>query len=73
MVKPLTRHHLLPRRFYGSDPSSPILHICRKCHDEIEEIIPQYQKLPDEEYFAIAREFLKGEVYEMRQMQMLGL
>ena len=34
--------------------------LCRECHDELEQIIPQFNQLPDEEYFAIAISFLKG-------------
>ena len=55
-----TRHHLLPVRFFGSNPNSPILFLCRDCHDLIEKEIPQHTKLEREEYFQIAVEFLQN-------------
>jgi len=58
VIKRLTRHHLLPVRHFGDGSRSPILHLCRQCHDEIEKLIP-YIKLSPREYFRIARDFLK--------------
>jgi hypothetical protein len=57
-VKKGTRHHILPQRFYGNPPNAPILFLCRSCHDSLEEIIPQFQQLTDDEYFEIATDFL---------------
>lgn len=58
-IKKLTRHHLFPVRHFGDGPRSPILHLCRGCHDEIERLIP-YIKLSPREYMRIARDFLTG-------------
>lgn len=54
-----TRHHILPVRFFGSNENSPILYLCRPCHDEIEKLIPQFTRLDRDEYFQIAVEFLQ--------------
>lgn len=35
----LTRHHVLPRRFFGVN--GPCCVLCRKCHDLIEKLIPE--------------------------------
>lgn len=58
-VTQLTRHHIYPRRFFGCYQGSPILHICRRCHDLIEKLIPQRHKLERYEYEEIARDFLR--------------
>ena len=57
--KPLTRHHILPKRFFNVPSSIPILHLCRKCHDKIERLIPYHRKLNREDYIEIARNFLR--------------
>ena len=54
-----TRHHVLPVRFFGSNQNSPILYLCRPCHDRIEREIPQHTKLEREQYLEIATEFLQ--------------
>ena len=55
-----TRHHILPVRFFGSNQNSPILYLCRDCHDLIENEIPLHVRLERDEYFLIAEEFLKS-------------
>lgn len=56
--KILTRHHILPRRFYGSPPDAPILLICRSCHDDLEILIPQQPKMERHQYWIILFQFL---------------
>ena len=51
-----TKHHILPQRFFGGDGA--ILYLCRHCHEEIERLIPQKEKLSSAEYIQIARNFL---------------
>ncbi len=58
-IRESSKHHILPLRFYGSSQNSPILYLCRTCHDEIERLIPQHHKLDREDYFEIAAEFLQ--------------
>lgn len=55
-IKPATRHHIYPRRFY--DGAGPLLWLCRKCHDALERIIPQYTRLHKQDYLQLTREFL---------------
>jgi hypothetical protein len=59
-LKLLTKHHILPKRFFKEHPESPILHLCRICHDAIERLIPQTTQLPTSMYVDIARNFLEG-------------
>ena len=40
----LTRHHILPRRFFRG--SKKHVFVCRVCHDEIEKEIPKYEEMP---------------------------
>jgi hypothetical protein len=61
----LTRHHILPRRFFGNKKNSPILHLCRKCHDDIELLLPQEIKMTRSEYVEIAVDFLTPDSKEV--------
>lgn len=66
-IKPATKHHLLPLRFFGE--TYLFLWLCRACHDLLEEIIPRYQILHESEYIEIAVNFLREEQYEMSSLQ----
>ena len=54
-----SKHHVLPKRFFGSNQNSPLLFLCRNCHSDLEDQIPQHHKLDREDYFEIAAEFLQ--------------
>lgn len=56
-IRPGTKHHIFPRRFYGG--IGAILWLCRKCHDALEKLIPQHTPLQKDEYIQLAREFLE--------------
>lgn len=58
-VRPGTRHHLWPRRFFNG--RGPILFLCRQCHNLIERLLPQNVELHPDDYLQIAREFLTPE------------
>jgi len=58
-IREASRHHITPKRFFGSNQNSPILYLCRDCHDEIEKHIPQFTRLDRDEYFQIAADFLQ--------------
>jgi hypothetical protein len=58
-IRESSKHHLLPRRFFGSNENSPLLFLCRDCHTALEKLIPQHHKLERDEYFLIAVEFLR--------------
>lgn len=60
-LRDLTKHHVYPRRFFGNSPNSPILFLCRGCHDSIEINIPKDVVLHKDDYLQIAREFLASE------------
>lgn len=57
-LRDLTKHHIYPRRFFGVWKNSPILHLCRACHDLIETLLPANEKLRKQDYLQITREFL---------------
>jgi len=57
-LRDLTKHHIYPRRFFGTPKNSPILHLCRDCHDKIEELLPRHDKLSKRDYLQICRDFL---------------
>lgn len=60
-LRDLTAHHIYPRRFFGTPKNSPILHLCRGCHDKIELTIPKDEPLSKRDYLQLAREFLTEE------------
>ena len=57
-LRELTKHHIYPVRFFGRPKNSPILHLCRSCHDEVEKMIDRDIQLRKSDYLQIAREFL---------------
>ena len=57
-VHKLTKHHVLPKRFFGFNHN--VLHLCRDCHDEIDTLIPQYTKMEEDFYFKITLKWLRG-------------
>lgn len=58
-IRDLTRHHIYPKRYFGSHVINPIIcFLCRRCHDLVERKIPQNTILPKYEYLRILREFL---------------
>lgn len=59
--KPLTRHHVLPKRHYKSHKHSPIQILCRDCHDNLERLIP-INRQTDNFYFEVVETFVKGAV-----------
>lgn len=58
-LKPKTRHHVLPRRFFGHSENSPCLLICRTCHSELEKEIPEKELQTIEFYWEVIFIFLK--------------
>jgi len=57
--RPLERHHMFPRRFFGNGHSNrSIIPLCHECHREIELIIPFEEELSKEEYLEIHKKFL---------------
>ena len=54
--KHLTRHHLLPQRWWQG--RGRIKRLCRDCHNKIELLIP-FQKMPVRFYFQVFRYFIR--------------
>jgi hypothetical protein len=65
-LKPLTKHHVLPKRHFGCGDRSPILFLCRECHDLIELLIPFERRKPAF-YFAVAISFVQGKLEPIRR------
>ena len=60
-ITELTKHHILPKRYFKKKNDYMVLHICRKCHDILEIIIKKkekYNELSKEEYIGIAQQFI---------------
>ncbi len=53
----LTQHHVFPLRHYPNQTRPLLQPLCRKCHDELERIIP-FEKMTDDWYPAIVQLFL---------------
>lgn len=66
VVKPLTRHHILPKRLFGSQGNRDIFLLCRECHSELELLIPLRTKKEDIFYYQIVFKFLNGGKYHDR-------
>jgi len=52
----LTNHHVYPLRFFKH--SRVTIPLCRSCHDDIEKMIPRYEKLTRDEYMILTMNFL---------------
>lgn len=59
-VRRLTRHHCHPLRFFNRGRNQSILYLCEDCHREIEQILPRYRKLTQEEYTNIHHRWIMG-------------
>jgi len=59
----LTKHHLLPKRFFRKQKKPATLFLCRDCHNLLESKIPYGEKLYKNDYLEIARKFLGGANY----------
>lgn len=54
--KPLTRHHILPKRYYNG--YGEIILLCRACHNELEKTIPFRPRLTTMKYYKLLNQFL---------------
>lgn len=55
----LEKHHVAPRRFFGNKDNCH-LYLCSKCHESIEEILPEKNMLCREDYHDITVQWLQG-------------
>lgn len=56
--KQLTRHHIVPKRFFGWQREPIVILLCRDCHDELEKIIPISEKQERSFYSLVVINFL---------------
>jgi len=57
--RPMELHHVLPRRFFGRKGNDLTFLLCGKCHDQLEQLIPEHEQLPKDEYVHILLRFLE--------------
>lgn len=53
-----SRHHILPKRFFGGEGG--LFELCRQCHNELEKLIPAKKQLTECEYKAILCDFVRS-------------
>jgi len=64
-ARPMTKHHVKPRRWFGRENNETTVKLCRDCHDEVERRIYHAEgghknKLSEEQYWAILLKFMAG-------------
>lgn len=42
-LRELTKHHILPQRNWGNPKDTPLLHLCRSCHDIIDAMTEEWE------------------------------
>ncbi|TSC51838.1 MAG: hypothetical protein LiPW41_785 [Parcubacteria group bacterium LiPW_41] len=52
-----TKHHILPKRFFGGGGGQ--IELCRSCHNDLEKEIPQKKVLSQNKYVEIIKNFFK--------------
>ena len=57
----LTNHHVYPKRFFRGEKNLKI-RVCRKCHDEIDGLLPRNEKLSKAEYLEITMNWLSSDI-----------
>lgn len=65
-VRVLTKHHVLPQRFYGRNSNT--IYLCRNCHDKIEIILSRLEcdnggRLKHRHYLQVIKDFIRGGDY----------
>jgi len=54
----MTRHHIYPRRHFGTRRNTELFLLCRECHDELEHKFIPDELMPREFYPTIVQVFL---------------
>lgn len=60
-IKEITKHHILPKRYFKKKNDYMVLHLCRECHNILEMVIKKNEKnkeLSRENYIGIAQQFI---------------
>ena len=68
-LRELTKHHILPKRVFAPGKHSPLLHLCRECHDTIDYLTLEWDDKNREYIIYETVLWLTGEKYEMRVLQ----
>ena len=55
--KKMTKHHVFPKRHFGTKDNKKVFLLCRDCHDKLERLIP-FEVMPKEFYPAVIKAFL---------------
>ena len=58
-VGKLTKHHILPKRFFGY--TRKVFILCRGCHSDLEKLIPQETQKEVMFYYKVIIQFLNEE------------
>ena len=61
-IKPLTKHHIEPRKWFKKQKDPKLLFLCWDCHKEIHQILPK-TRLRKPAYTEITIKFLQGDVF----------
>jgi hypothetical protein len=69
--RPLTKHHVLPRRFFQKQRRPMVLFLCRPCHNKLEKLIPFRPKKKRSWYIQTTINFVKGGDYDRRSVPVL--
>jgi type I restriction-modification system DNA methylase subunit len=62
-----SRHHILPKRFFGG--IGGLFELCRDCHNELEKLIPYNTKLTEFEYRDILADFVINRQLKLKENQ----
>lgn len=57
-LRPMTLHHVMPRRWFGKKNNNLTFYLCRRCHDALELLIP-FEKQPQTQYIRVLLQFLE--------------
>jgi hypothetical protein len=58
-LRELTKHHILCRRTWGSPGNTPLLHVCRSCHDIVDKLTEEWEGESREYIIAETAKWLK--------------
>jgi len=60
-LRELTKHHILPKRRFPAGKNSPLLHLCRACHDVIDYLTLLWEDMERSYIIEQTVAWLKGE------------
>ena len=57
-IKPLTAHHIIPKRFNRHSNNTPILYLCSDCHQQLEQRLYKITRFVRERFIREAKQFV---------------